>query len=147
MRRSKEAGRNIVESLSRELLNRGSHRKTGRNAFQCTPGGHEKQSQTCSFSVCKKVTVAHHLHVVAPQMRKYRPKPSSKRLVFTFYPYNLWEDACFSLACACIHLPPGIKPGTPVSTTGLNRYCVLIPSLISCIASSGRAEISKFSLI
>jgi len=41
----------------------------------------------------------------------------------------------------------GINPGIPVSVTGLYLYCVLIPSRISFIASSGRAETSKFSLI
>src|ERR1700748_1333249 len=44
-----------------------------------------------------------------------------------------------------VHLPLGINPGTPVSTTALNLCRVLIPSLISFMASSGSAEISKFS--
>jgi hypothetical protein len=43
-----------------------------------------------------------------------------------------------------VHLPFGINPGTPVSTTELNLCRVLIPSRISFIASSGRVEISKF---
>src|SRR5579862_6374332 len=43
--------------------------------------------------------------------------------------------------------PLGMNPGTPVSTTGLNLTCNLIPSLISRTASSGRVEISKFSWI
>src|SRR5215831_926727 len=46
-----------------------------------------------------------------------------------------------------VHLPLGINPGTPVSTTGLILCRVLIPSLISFIASSGSVEILKFSLI
>ena len=41
----------------------------------------------------------------------------------------------------------GMNPGTPVSTTALNLTCILIPSLISRTASSGRVETSKFSLI
>jgi hypothetical protein len=44
-----------------------------------------------------------------------------------------------------VHLPFGINPGTPVSTTELNLCRVLIPLLISFIVSSGRVEISKFS--
>ena len=39
----------------------------------------------------------------------------------------------------------GINPGTPVSTTGLKRTLFVTPSRISCMASSGKAEISKFS--
>jgi hypothetical protein len=35
----------------------------------------------------------------------------------------------------------GMNPGTPVSTTGLSLIRVLIPSLISLMASSGRVEI------
>jgi len=35
----------------------------------------------------------------------------------------------------------GMNPGMPVSTTGLSLTRVLIPSLISLIASSGRVEI------
>ena len=35
----------------------------------------------------------------------------------------------------------GMNPGMPVSTTGLSLTRVVIPSLISLIASSGRAEI------
>src|ERR1700741_499137 len=46
-----------------------------------------------------------------------------------------------------IYFPLGINPGTPVSTTALNLCRVLIPSLISFIASSGSLEISKFSLM
>jgi hypothetical protein len=41
----------------------------------------------------------------------------------------------------------GINPGTPVSTTGLNRTLVVMPSRISCIASSGSVETPKFSWI
>ena len=41
----------------------------------------------------------------------------------------------------------GMNPGTPVSTTALNLTRDLIPSLISRMASSGRVETSKFSLI
>jgi len=37
------------------------------------------------------------------------------------------------------------KPGTPVSTTILNRILVATPSRISCMASSGMVESSKFS--
>jgi hypothetical protein len=40
-----------------------------------------------------------------------------------------------------------MNPGTPVSTTVLNLTRDLIPSLISRMASSGRVETSKFSLI
>ena len=40
-----------------------------------------------------------------------------------------------------------MNPGTPVSTTALNLTRDLIPSLISRMASSGRVETSKFSLI
>ena len=40
-----------------------------------------------------------------------------------------------------------MNPGTPVSTTALNLIRVLIPSLISRMASSGRVETSKFSLM
>ena len=47
----------------------------------------------------------------------------------------------------CPHVPLGMNPGTPVSTTALNLTRNLTPSLISCTASSGRAETSKFSLI
>ena len=39
------------------------------------------------------------------------------------------------------------NPGTPVPTTGLNRTLVVTRSRISCMASSGRADISKFSWI
>src|SRR6267378_8336388 len=46
-----------------------------------------------------------------------------------------------------VHFPLGINPGTPVSTTALNLCRVLIPSLISFIASSGSVEILKFSLM
>src|SRR5580704_3768567 len=46
-----------------------------------------------------------------------------------------------------VHFSLGINPGTPVSTTALNLCRVLIPSLISFMASSGSVEISKFSLI
>src|SRR4029077_10475726 len=46
-----------------------------------------------------------------------------------------------------VQLPLGINPGTPVSTTALNLCRVLIPSLISFIASSGSMEMSKFSLM
>src|SRR6202795_2394897 len=46
-----------------------------------------------------------------------------------------------------VYFPLGINPGTPVSTTALNLCRVLIPSLISFIASSGSLEISKFSLM
>src|SRR5277367_5380866 len=42
-------------------------------------------------------------------------------------------------------LPLGMNPGTPVSTTALNRTRDLIPSLISRTASSGIVETSKFS--
>ena len=45
------------------------------------------------------------------------------------------------------HLPLGMNPGTPVSTTALNLTCNLIPSEISWTASSGMAETSKFSLM
>src|SRR4029077_2464669 len=44
-----------------------------------------------------------------------------------------------------VHRSLGINPGTPVSTTTLNRILVATPSRISCMASSGRVEISKFS--
>ena len=37
------------------------------------------------------------------------------------------------------------KSGMPVSTTALNLMFVLMRSRISCIASSGKAEISKLS--
>jgi hypothetical protein len=40
-----------------------------------------------------------------------------------------------------VHLLLGMNPGMPVSTTGLSLTRVLIPSLISLIASSGRVEI------
>jgi hypothetical protein len=46
-----------------------------------------------------------------------------------------------------VHLSLGINPGTPVATTALNLCRVLIPSLISFIASSGSVEILKFSLM
>src|ERR1700730_5003648 len=46
-----------------------------------------------------------------------------------------------------VHLPLGINPGTPVSTTALNLCRALIPSLISFMASSGSMEILKFSLM
>ena len=45
------------------------------------------------------------------------------------------------------HFPLGMNPGTPVSTTGLSLIRNLIPSFISRMASSGRVETSKFSLI
>ncbi len=45
------------------------------------------------------------------------------------------------------HLPLGMNPGTPVSTTALNLTRDLIPSLISRMGFSGRVETSKFSLI
>ena len=41
----------------------------------------------------------------------------------------------------------GMKPGTPVSTTGLRRTFVVMPWRISRMASSGRLEMSKFSWI
>jgi hypothetical protein len=44
-----------------------------------------------------------------------------------------------------VHRPLGINPGTPVSTTILNRILVATPSRISCMASSGKVESSKFS--
>ena len=40
-----------------------------------------------------------------------------------------------------------MKPGIPVCVTGLNLYSVLIPSLISFMAVSGRVATSKFSLM
>ena len=40
-----------------------------------------------------------------------------------------------------------MNPGMPVSTTVLNLTLDLIRSLISRMASSGRADTSKFSLI
>lgn len=40
-----------------------------------------------------------------------------------------------------------MKPGTPVSTTALNLTFAVMPSRISRMASSGRADISKFSRI
>jgi len=43
------------------------------------------------------------------------------------------------------HFPRGMNPGTPVSTTALNRMRDVIPSLISRTASSGRADTAKFS--
>src|ERR1700757_4683816 len=46
-----------------------------------------------------------------------------------------------------VQLALGINPGTPVSTTALNLCRVLIPSVISFMASSGSVEISKFSLM
>src|SRR5271157_1261591 len=46
-----------------------------------------------------------------------------------------------------VQLARGIKPGTPVLTTVLNRTLVVMPSRISRMASSGRVEISKFSWI
>ncbi len=46
-----------------------------------------------------------------------------------------------------VHLLLGMNPGMPVSTTGLSLTRILIPSLISLMASSGRVEISKFSLM
>lgn len=42
-------------------------------------------------------------------------------------------------------LARGIKPGTPVPTTALNRTLVVMPFRISRMASSGRVETSKFS--
>jgi hypothetical protein len=39
------------------------------------------------------------------------------------------------------------KPGTPVSTTGVNGTFVVMPSRISGMASSGRVEISNFSRV
>jgi hypothetical protein len=44
-----------------------------------------------------------------------------------------------------VQLARGIKPGTPVLTTVLNRTLAVMPSRISRMASSGRVEISKFS--
>src|SRR5271157_1929333 len=41
----------------------------------------------------------------------------------------------------------GIKPGTPVPTTVLNRMFVDMPYRISRMASSGRVEMSKFCWI
>jgi len=41
--------------------------------------------------------------------------------------------------------PLGMNPGTPVLTTALNLTRDLIPLLISSTASSGMAEMSKFS--
>ncbi len=46
-----------------------------------------------------------------------------------------------------IHSARGIKPGTPVSTTVLNLMFAVMPSRISRMASSGRADISKFAWI
>ncbi len=43
-----------------------------------------------------------------------------------------------------VHRTRGIKPGTPVPITGLNRTFVVMPH-ISRMASSGSAEMSKFS--
>ncbi len=41
------------------------------------------------------------------------------------------------------YFPFGMNPGIPVSVTGLYLYCVLIPSRISFIASSGRIAVSN----
>ena len=44
-----------------------------------------------------------------------------------------------------VHLARGMNPGTPLSTTGLNRTLVVTLFRISCMASSGRTDMSKFS--
>jgi hypothetical protein len=41
-----------------------------------------------------------------------------------------------------VHLGPGMNPGTPVCTTGLNLMLVVMRSRMSRKASSGRGEIS-----
>jgi hypothetical protein len=46
-----------------------------------------------------------------------------------------------------VHRPLGMNPGAPVSTTLLNRTFVATLSRISCMASSGRVDSSKFSRI
>src|SRR5580765_5235827 len=51
------------------------------------------------------------------------------------------------IAALSHHLPLGMNPGMPVSTTLLNLTRDLIPSVISRTASSGMAETSKFSLM
>ena len=48
------------------------------------------------------------------------------------------------LFCPC-QLPFAMNPGIPVFDTRLN-FCRVWIALISCIASAGRAEMSKFSL-
>src|SRR4051794_24027388 len=45
------------------------------------------------------------------------------------------------------HVALGIKPGTPVFTTGLNLYSVLIFAFISFMALSGMVGRPKLSLI
>ena len=49
----------------------------------------------------------------------------------------------FSPCDARLHRLLGINPGTPVSTTLLNRIFVATPSRISCMASSGRVDSSS----
>ncbi len=44
-------------------------------------------------------------------------------------------------------LARGMNPGTPVLTTWLKRTLFVTPSRSSCMASSGKVEISKFSWI
>jgi hypothetical protein len=64
-------------------------------------------------------------------------KPAFPERVFVIQPVYLSR----------IHRALGINPGTPVSTTVLNRTLVVMPSRISCMASSGMVESSKFSWI
>ncbi len=44
-----------------------------------------------------------------------------------------------------VQFPLGMNPGMPVLTTGLSLTRVVIPLVISSMASSGRAETAKFS--
>lgn len=50
-------------------------------------------------------------------------------------PLAVWNKQHVSSPSLQSTLSLGMNPGTPVSTTALNRTRVLIPSLISCMAS------------
>jgi hypothetical protein len=54
---------------------------------------------------------------------------------------------CGSAPLDSAHRLPAINPGTPVFTTELNLTLVVMRSRISCMASSGSAEMSKLSRI
>ena len=83
--------------------------------------------------------------------RSWRWSRARPRLVLPFHLRTERGGRHFTLAaprrCNSVRRALGINPGTPVSTTELNLTFVVMRSRISRMASSGRAEISKFSWI
>jgi 2-polyprenyl-6-methoxyphenol hydroxylase-like FAD-dependent oxidoreductase len=60
-------------------------------------------------------------------------------------PMSLADPMAWEIALSQLPWGTSINPGSPPSTTELNRYRVSRRSLISCIALSGSAVTSKFS--